>query len=122
DRQGIEAVRKVIEFAPSHLSPDELEHLALFSNSFLERNPKKLRERDEVAKKMAEEKLCALRDSLGPPAQDRTDVLDLVDAEGMARNALRRFMVDEIRDTKVIDYLKGVRNHPNAPRFDRAPR
>jgi hypothetical protein len=106
DHHGIEAARKVLQFAPSHLSDDEKENLALYLNSFLERHPQRLRVREPRAVEMGRETMERLRRAWGPPLDGRPDVLDLIDTESMSKNMLRRHMVEQIQDEETIQYLK----------------
>lgn len=106
DNDGIKAFRRIIATAPSDLSDEERGHLALMLNSFVERHPQRLRERDEKAIEMGREIMLALKQAWGLPPEGRPDVLDLINSDGLVKNLHRKHMIDQIQDEKTVDYLK----------------
>jgi len=107
DNASAYVLQKLLRGHEQSLSAEERAFWALFLNSLLERNPRTLRARDEIAPGVAEEVLAEVRakcDSVESSA--RLDALiRRLDYVGMARNAIREHMVHEIRDERVLNHF-----------------
>ena len=110
DNAAAPILKKLNESSPSPLDDAERTAWALFMNSLNERSPTTLGWRDQAAPDAAAQTVAHLR-SMGttPESRERMElILARMDVEQMARNSVRQFMVNEIRDPKVITYLKGL--------------
>jgi Protein of unknown function (DUF4238) len=104
DNDAARVHQKLIANVGLPLSNDERTIWALFLNSLLERDPQTMAERDARAAEIAEGVLAKLGDGRRAFV-DR--VLATVDPVGIAKNAIRDFMVAEICRKEVLDHFKG---------------
>ncbi|CAN96462.1 Hypothetical protein sce6295 [Sorangium cellulosum So ce56] len=108
DNAASQVFQKILSGRGLPLPETEKTTWALFLNSLLERDPRTLATRDEVAPAVAEKVLAELR-ARCRSAESRArldDMIGRVDYMAMARNSVREHMVREIRDGDVIEYFK----------------
>lgn len=111
DNDAAPVLRKLVESDAPALDDTERTAWALFMNSLIERGPATLGWRDEAAPVAAAQSIERLRSTSGTTREGRVRVeriIARIDPVQMARNSVREFMVSEIRDQKVIDYLKSL--------------
>lgn len=111
DNDGAPVLKKLSESEPPALDDAERTAWSLFMNSLIERGPTALAGRDAVAPAVAAQTLDKLFSMSGttPEGRERLErIIARIDPVQMARNSVREFMVGEIRDPKVIGYLKSL--------------
>jgi hypothetical protein len=102
--------QKLLGPLPVRLSDEDRHAWALFLMSLLERTPARLGPLDHAAPAIAEQVNAHLRAACVTPESRAylDEILADLDTVQMARNAIREFMVKEIRNAAAVDALKSL--------------
>lgn len=109
DDLSADALRKLLVEGVAALDEGEREDWALFMNGLIERSARRLRQRDQRAAEVADKIAAAHLARMPADRRERmAAVLEPTLRATWANNMVRSFMVDQIRDPKVIEYFVGM--------------
>lgn len=109
DNSGASTFRKLRDRPPSQLPDRDKRRLAIFLNSLIERHPRKLYENERLAIQSVKGTLNNWISNYGNDLTGGRKITDLFDVNIESRNLTRKFMVDQIRDEDVINYLSKMK-------------
>jgi hypothetical protein len=109
DDRAAKAMQRLVSAGPSALDDTERCDWAVFVNSLLERCPERLAARDETAREVSQGRVAQFLEArLAAGEEEWIRVLRDFNHYGVAMNAVRLFMTNEISAPEVIEYFKGM--------------
>lgn len=111
DNSGAKAHRRLLSEGPGALTDAERRAWALFLNSMFERDPLHIRNNEAIATQIAEQVINEVENkATSEEARERIRrATKLIDASAAAANLVRRYMISEIRNDYVLQYLEDMR-------------